>query len=680
MAYSLVSENIVSTSGSIFVISAPDGQIRPGTLEGLYAFDTRCVSEYLLTVDGQTPVLLRSHMVSHSLATFYATSADAGPEQGGVFSIVRDRYVSRGMHEDVTIQNHSNETRRPVVSVSIKADFADLFEVRSGQFHKTGQTRSETLDNNDLRMVYERGDFSREVVVHFTPVTAINDGVATFQPNIGPRTNWKLCISILPVSDENPAFMQCADTILGASFGAQTVPPQPIRSLEIAAPSGPLSDPPALSTIHRSIHRAYDRSIDDLRSLAIRDPHGQYILAAGLPWFMTIFGRDSIISAMQTKILSPDLMFNTLNALASYQATETDDFREAQPGKIPHEIREGELSEFQEVPHSRYYGSVDATPLYLMLLAEAFQWTGDIERTRRLLPPAEAALNWIDEFGDSDGDGFVEYTANPHRPLRNQCWKDSGDSISFSDGTLAQGPIAVAEVQGYVYAAKVGMSEIYDALGEKSKAGRLHDEAESLRQLFDDAFWMPEEGFYAIALDGEKRQVDSVSSNPGHCMWSGMLYRERAVKVTERLMAPDMFNGWGIRTLSSEMARYHPVSYHNGSVWPHDTSLLATGFARYGFYDQAEMVISGLLDAAAAFPNDRLPELFAGFPRRAASFPVPYPSANAPQAWAAGAIPAAVSVLLRLRPDGERLVSDIPSISRPISITGIHYRGREWGF
>lgn len=679
MPYSLVSENVVSSAGAVFVVSASDGQIRPETLEGLYALDTRFLSEFKLTIDGKEPVLLRSGPVGQSFATFYAGSADGGTEQGGDLSIIRDRYVLHGMHEDVVIQNHTVESQSLEVKISLDADFADLFEVRRGTFRKTGESSCDVLEDGELRLSYKRGEFERETLIAFSPRPSTSGPVVSFEPTIEPRGLWKLCISVLPVQDGHPEPMKCADEVLGTPVGAQ-INEKSMHLAEFATTTGPLRHPPTVETIHDSIRRVYDRSVADLQSLQIKVEDDRYIMAAGIPWFVAVFGRDSIISAIQAKILGPELMISTLEVLASYQAKEIDEFREAQPGKIPHEIREGELSHFQDVPHSRYYGSVDATPLFVMLLAEAHRWIGDLDLIKGLVPAAEAALAWIDEFGDSDGDGFVEYSAAPGKPLRNQCWKDSGDSISFAAGHLAEGPIAVAEVQGYVYAAKLGMAEIYETLGDVVKATRMREEATRLKRQFDDVFWMPEEGFYAIAIDGDKKQVDSIASNPGHCLWSGILSQERAEKVAERLMAPDMFNGWGIRTLSSEMARYHPVSYHNGSVWPHDSSIIATGFARYGLYDHADQVIGGLFEAAASLPENRLPELLAGYPRRAASFPVPYPSANAPQAWAASAVPSAVEILLRLRPDSDQLVSDVPSVSRPLSLTGVRYRGRQWSF
>lgn len=491
---------------------------------------------------------------------------------------------------------------------------------------------------------------------------------------------------MLPVVDEPPEPFKCEGWALGRPFGAyrrKGVGELVLKHRRQRAE--PLEDAPELETDHPGLKLAYDRAIADLRSLEMPQPDGQYALAAGLPWFMTLFGRDSVISALQTKLLGPRLMAGTLHSLARLQARDIDDAADAEPGKIPHEVREGEQTVLEFVRPQLYYGSVDSTPLFLILLAEAYRWTGDLELVRALLPAGQAALEWIDRHGDSDGDGFVEYKRRTPEGLANQCWKDSGDSMSFADGRLAEPPLAVAEVQGYVYAAKMGMAEVFRALGDADRADRLNAEAAALRKQFDEAFWMPEAGYYAIALDRDKRQVDSIASNAGHCLWSGIVLPHRAGNVAARMLAPDMFSGWGVRTLSTDMTRFDPVSYHNGTVWPHDNSIIAAGLARYGFFDEANELIFSLLDAAAAFPNYRLPELFAGYPRRELSFPVSYPSANAPQAWAAGAIVQFVELLLRARPDGDRLVAggdtgtwnaDRPPIS--VQLKGVPYRGESW--
>jgi glycogen debranching enzyme len=492
-----------------------------------------------------------------------------------------------------------------------------------------------------------------------------------------PRKVWKTCVTILPILDTPPPPMKCASEVLGSPFGYyQPRERLPLRQSTPDIEARPLEgDIPQLETHHNDLRQAYYQAVADLRSLQIEYLPGYHILAAGLPWFMTVFGRDSIITAIQIKLLGPNLMVGTLHTLASLQATAVNRFREAEPGKIPHEVRTGELSVLEEVPHCRYYGSVDATPLFLILLWEAYQWTGDQALLQRFLPAAEAALRWIDRYGDLDRDGFVEYKRRTRHGLWNQGWKDSGDAISFAAGPLAEGPIALAEVQGYVYDAKRKMAEIYRTLKELTKARRLERQAQRLKEQFNQAFWMPQQEYYALALDGRKRQVDSIASNAGQCLWSGVVDEEKAPKVVERLMAPDMFNGWGIRTLSAEMTRYNPLSYHNGSVWPHDNSLIIAGMARYGFSKEANQVAMALIDAAAAFAEHRLPELFGGYPRRAYSFPVPYPAANIPQAWACGAIIYSLETLLGVFPSGQRLLQEAPRERPYISLISVPYQG-----
>ncbi|MCH8103054.1 MAG: amylo-alpha-1,6-glucosidase [Chloroflexi bacterium] len=680
MVYSLVSDSIVTTSGTVFMVSDQAGNVRPGSLEGLFALDTRFLSEFQLTINGEAPAPLRSGALAEGASTFYATSGNTGIDSPDL-TVLRERYVSTGLHEEVSIQNHTREEQRLLVGIDLDSDFADLFEVRRGSFLKAGSCRSQLDEDGRLRLIYERGDFHRETHIVFSQSPEMEDGRAIFKFTIEPSGVWRLCLSILPVVGDEPEALECVSGYLDSiSNGLPARSRSSATASHAANGAGPFARPPMVESSHADLNAAYDRAVADLQSLTLEGFSETPILAAGLPWFMAIFGRDSILSALQTKMVAPELMIGTLETLALFQATEVDAFRESEPGKIPHEIREGELSLFGEVPHSRYYGTVDATPLFLILLREAEVWTGDHEMVRRLLPAAEAALSWIDYYGDADGDGFVEYAGSDGKTLKNQCWKDSSDSISFADGTLATGPIAVAEVQGYVYQAKLGMSSLFADLGDTKRAETLRAEADKLKRLFNDAFWMPDEGYYALALDGQKRQVNAIASNAGHCLWSGIIDADHASSVAERLVAPDMFTGWGVRTLSSEMGRYHPISYHNGSVWPHDTSIVAAGLSRYGFYRESEEIIGGLLDATSAMPGHRPPELFAGHPRGNSQFPVPYPSSNAPQAWAAGAIVYSLETLLRLHPDNGALISDRPSLSRPFSITGIRFRDRVWDF
>jgi glycogen debranching enzyme len=396
---------------------------------------------------------------------------------------------------------------------------------------------------------------------------------------------------------------------------------------------------------------AIARSAGDLR-LLLNDgpgPDERYV-AAGVPWFTTLFGRDALITSFQALAVRPQLAVETLEVLAAYQATEEDPDRDAEPGKILHELRTGEMARTRETPHRPYYGAVDATPLWLILLGATWDWTGDRELVDRLWPNALRALEWIDRYGDRDRDGFVEYERRGERGLLNQGWKDSADCIRDRHGRLAVAPIALAEVQGYVFDAKRRMAGLARVRGEQTLAARLDAEAETLRTRFEEAFWSEEQGFYAMALDGAKHRADAIGSNAGHCLWSGIVTPERAGRVVDRLMTPDMFSGWGIRTYAAGQAGYNPIGYHMGTIWPHDVSLIAAGFKRYGYHEEANRLVGGMFEASQHFAEFRLPELFCGFDRDVSPVPVPYPVACSPQAWAAGSVFLFLETMLGLRP------------------------------
>ncbi|MCL5961482.1 MAG: amylo-alpha-1,6-glucosidase [Chloroflexi bacterium] len=642
--------------GNSFVVADDLGDIVTGTPHGLYYADTRFLSEFTLRLNGREPLLLSSGNRGGSCASFYLTNPAGEDLPQGSVSLVRDRSVCVALHEDITLENHSDRQLAVKLDLCFAADFADVFEVRGGKPAKLRQISQEFGPGGVLSFTYRREEFSRSARVSFSQPAQMEDNRAIFDFTLGPKEQWLVHLDVRPVVDRIP--------IPDACIGVQ--PDTPFSRLvagdfdeggqsDTNGEQGIVAKAPALITEDARMQFAYDRAVLDVGALRLKVDGEHYLLAAGLPWYMAMFGRDSIIAALQTLLLGPELATGTLRALAHYQSRRTDPYRDEEPGKIPHEIRFGELSCLEEVPHSRYYGTVDATPLYLVLLSETFRWTGNLDLVQELLPNAEAALEWIERHGDLDGDGFVEYARRSIHGQLNQGWKDSVDPVQFADGTIAKAPIALAEVQGYVYDAKARMAEIYRALGRLELAESLDREAGELKKRFDEAFWMPEEGFYAMALDGEKRKVSAITSNPGHCLWSGIISEERAAAVVERLMAPDMFNGWGIRTMSCAMRGYNPISYHNGSVWPHDNSLIIVGLRRYGFDREAEKLIGGLLDASSHFPSHRLPELFAGYERRNGSFPVEYLGANSPQAWASGAIVLMLQTMLGLDPRGDEI-------------------------
>ncbi len=379
-----------------------------------------------------------------------------------------------------------------------------------------------------------------------------------------------------------------------------------------------------------------DRAVLDLRMLTSQDENGTRFIDAGIPWYSALFGRDSLITAYQALAVAPELAWGTLRGLAALQGKGSDDWREEEPGKILHEVRVGELARAGEIPHTPYYGSADATPLWLIVLAAAYRWTGDLDAVRELWPNALAALRWIDEFGDADGDGYVEYAKRSPKGLDNQGWKDSWDAVCFPDGSPAEPPISLVEIQGYVFQAKSRMASLARAVGEADLAERLEREAAALKERFNRDFWMEEEGYYALALDGGKRQVPTITSNPGHCLWSGIVDEDKAASVARRLLSSALATGWGIRTLAAKQPAYDPIGYHTGTVWPHDNSLIAHGLKRYGFDTESQQVLDELAAAGAFFPYGRFPELFCGFSSEEVPVPVQYPVACRPQAWASG--------------------------------------------
>jgi glycogen debranching enzyme len=409
-----------------------------------------------------------------------------------------------------------------------------------------------------------------------------------------------------------------------------------------------------LQTGNEEFYRYYHQAVADMAALRLPfegTDHMQFVPAGGVPWFVALFGRDSLIVSLQNAMIYPHFARGALDVLGRYQADKRDDWRDAEPGKIMHELRTGELAHFNLIPHTPYYGTADATPLYLIVLHTAWRSTGDNGLLERYLPVAERCLSWIDRYGDRDKDGFQEYQTRSDAGYENQGWKDSGEALVYPDRSLVKGPKALCELQGYVYDAWLRMADIYDALGRKAKAGRLRRKAAELFERFNDVFWDAASGFYAFALDGDKAKVMSVTSNPGHCLWSGIVPPGRAGRVVKRLMAPDMWTGWGIRTLSSDHPAYNPNSYQNGSVWPHDNGLIALGFRRYGFVDEAAQVARGISAAASYFQQHQLPELYAGLTRSPTTFPVQYLGANTPQAWAAGSCFSFLQMFLGFQPD-----------------------------
>ncbi len=532
------------------------------------------------------------------------------------------------------------------IEVAADADFADLFEVRD-RLAKKGERYREERDGA-LVLGYRRDDFVRETRIKASAPVTVDGDRLLFRAEVPGHGRWGTCLYVAPVADRLYPAKHGHDSFAHAR-------PNMDRSLRQW-----LADAPALETDSDLLTHTYRRSLIDLAALRFR-PYPQRpesLPAAGLPWFMAVFGRDSLITSYQALPFTPDLAAATLRLLAASQAGTVDGFRDAEPGKILHELRTGELTVFDERPHSPYYGTADATPLFLVLLDEYERWTGDRGLVAALEPHARAALEWIDRYGDRDGDGYVEYQRCHDTGLENQCWKDSWNSILYADGSLASGPRAVCEIQGYVYDAKVRTARLAEQVWRDGPlAARLQQEAAELKRRFDNDFWLPGRQAYALALDGAKRPVDALASNMGQLLWSGIVDDDRVDAVVGHLMGECMFSGWGVRTMAEGEGGYNPIEYHNGTVWPHDNSLIAAGLARYGYRAEAARIARAQFDAAGYFQY-RLPEAFAGYPRALTHFPVEYPTACSPQAWATGTPLLLLRVLLGLEPSARGPVVD----------------------
>ena len=575
-------ELLVIKNGELFLCARTDGDVAPAQVsgEGFYAHDTRYLSEIRIEVGGASPVALSyagvddRAIVDATNATLRRTPVEPIPQMS--LSITRELMIAAGrLYYLVRILNFLRESVTTGLSVALAADFADMFEVRGGlQRSARGHALAPKRLPRGLVLAYVGEDEAfRETIVELDPMP---DALELDSDHA--QAHWEL--SLAP--GRPAAILMTAEPSIGGRR-------RPRRRLPTARAELERSEAEwhASCTRIRSDNPLFDGLLStatrDLRALITSTPQGE-IVAAGIPWYVAPFGRDALVTAGEAMLLNPKLSLDALRVLGKLQAIEDDPWRDAEPGKIMHELRVGELARAGIIPHTPYYGTVDATPLFIMRAADYYSWTGDLEAVNTLRPRLDAALRWIDEYGDRDRDGFVEYERRSPGGLQNQGWKDSHDSLVHADGSLAEGPIALVEVQGYVYMAKLAIADVYDALGVTEVAERLRSEAQSLRVAFNEAFWNPEEGTFALALDGRKRQVASVTSNPGHCLYCGIVDPEKANAVAERLMAPDMFCGWGVRTLSSDCPAFNSMSYHNGSVWPHDNAIIAARLKRYGHH------------------------------------------------------------------------------------------------
>jgi glycogen debranching enzyme len=667
--------HVAVIDGSTFAISEPNGDIRPGTVQGLFHRDTRWLDRFELLVQGRPAHALTWGQVEFTSAGFFLAAPELEGLPEGSLSLRRERRVDvAGLHEDLWVTSHVDREVRVEVRVCFGTDFADLFEVKDqNRTVRARRIRREAdRDGTGLSLSYRRDGFAARTIVAFTQRATLEGGEARFDVVLAPRGEWQTCVKI---ATGDPA------------------PDLPAHEFDATGPTEPktwraharaIKGVPRLECAEDLLEHVYGRSVLDLRALRLGLEVGgerHTLPAAGLPWFMTIFGRDSLITAYQSLLVGSRLAEGALRALARMQGQQVDDFTEEEPGRIMHELRFGELTATREVPFGPYFGTADATGLWLILLSEHRRWTGDDTLARELRPNAMLALEWLDRFGDRDGDGFVEYLRRSPDGLENQGWKDSWDGVRFSDGELARQPLALCEVQGYTFDAKRRAAELArEVWGEPDLADRLEAEANELAMQFDRAFWVEaRDGHYAIALDADKRQVDAVTSNMGHLLWSGIVPEHRARRLADRLMREDLFSGWGVRTTSTLDRGYSPLAYHNGTVWPHDNSLISAGLGRYGFRTQANTVAMSMLEAAA-FSDYRLSEVFAGYERSQTGFPVRYPTASSPQAWATAAPFLWLRVMLGLHPEGDALACDphLPTELGLLRLTGVRARGRSF--
>ena len=636
--------------GQTVLVTDPDGQMNQPSDKGLYFFDTRVIGNWNIYANGEQWELLNGGPTMYCAARIFLTNraflTEDGPVPPRTLGLVIGRAIGGGLHEDLDLTNYDAKPVRFQLEIALRSDFADIFEVRASRIVRRGRITSEWSDERqELITTYSHADFSRAVRITTNwdaPSGVYANGRISFEVALAPGASWHCCL-LYELSDGDRRFAappHCADHAASSQYGETLVDWQS-KVLNIR-------------TSNEEFYRLFHQAIEDMAALRLPiggADHMVFLPAAGLPWFVAPFGRDSLIVSLQNLLIYPDFAKGALEFLGSLQARERDDYRDAEPGKILHEIRYGELAHFKLIPHTPYYGTADATSLYLITLHATWRCTGERELLVRHLETAERCLQWIDEYGDRDGDGFQEYQTRSPVGYENMGWKDSGDSVVYPDGTLVKGPKAVCELQGYVYDGWLRMAEVYDALDSPAKASVLREKAATLFRNFNEAFWDEDSGFYAFALDGEKRKVLSVASNVGHCLWSGIVPPERAKRVVERLRLPDMWSGWGIRTLSARHPSFNPYNYQTGSVWPHDNSIIAAGFRRYGFAHEAAEIARDVSRAGGHFLLHQLPELYAGIQRDGANFPVQYIGANVPQAWAAGSAFMLMQAMLGFQPD-----------------------------
>jgi glycogen debranching enzyme len=657
---------------STFVISNSVGDLVPGGAHGLFVRDTRILSRLELVLDGSRPEPLSVATQDPFSAVFVARGPAAAGRAEPTLLLLRARHVGRGMREELTLRNYGTEPTFCRLELFVGADFADLFAVKEGRAATRDGPDGERevrAEADTVSFSYRRGPVSRGCELVWTPApTAIGHDLVTYEVIVPARSEWQVCLEVRPVIDRSPIEprYRCG---------------QPVDRAE---PSERLARwrrrVPQVEVDHEGWGQVIQRSADDLGALRIFDPEypDRVVVAAGAPWFMTVFGRDSLLTAWMALLVDPDIALGVVQTLARFQGVAVDPRSEEEPGRILHEMRFGEAPSLALGGGSIYYGTADATPLFVMLLGELRRWGIAGELVEELLPNAQRAIDWIEHYGDRDGDGYVEYLRATDRGLANQGWKDSWDGVRYQDGRVAVAPIALCEVQAYVYGAYLAWAHFAHERGDTATEEQFRARAATLRRQFNEDFWLEDRGWFAMGLDADKTPIDALASNMGHCLWTGIVDEDKAAAVAARLLSPELFTGWGVRTLASSAGGFNPISYHCGSVWPHDTAIIAAGLARYGHMEEALALISGLFDAAQAF-GGLLPELFAGLDRSELGVPVAYPTSCSPQAWAAAAPLLCLRTILRFDPWFPRQVASVapvlPEGIRRLAVRGIPLGG-----
>ncbi|MBB5173893.1 amylo-alpha-1,6-glucosidase [Texcoconibacillus texcoconensis] len=624
----------------VFSVTNEYGDITPESMgSGVYFKDTQYLNRYELRMNGEKSIFLsrtnKDVENRFTLSNGDIQTADAHYEKMDL-EINRSQFIfEQTFYDRIELKNGSLKQVTCNMELLLQPVFHDLFEVRGAKREKRGEWGRQSLSSTSFTVKYEGLDhIKRNMHVAFSEGGTVDGTNISYPVHLEPGACKTVDVKITVYQEE--------EVVQPSSYDVSVKEAKAERDQWLETSTRIKTNNPAVNT-------TLETALYDMHMLATDVGYGPFPVA-GIPWFCVPFGRDSMIAAIQTLILNPELAKSTLRTLANVQGEKEDDWNDEAPGKILHETRQGEMANLKEVPFSRYYGSIDGTPLFLILLSETYRWTGDRSLLEDLMPAAERCLDYLDQFADLDGDGFIEFHKKSEDGLTIQSWKDSNHSMVHKDGSPSDSPMAVSEVQGYVYDAKIRMAEIYGMLGRQEKENQLKNEATSLKEKFNSSFWMENEKYFALSLDKEKSKVETITSDPGHALWSGVIDKEKRDVTADRLLSEDLFSGWGIRTMSKDEKVYSPIAYHNGTVWPHDNSLIALGLAKYGFKAHLNKLVQALFDSSKQFEENRLPELFCGYPEEETNGSIiPFPVACSPQAWAAGTPYACIQALLGIQ-------------------------------